>query len=271
MAPWMSVVIPTYNEEMTVAGTVAGVRSWCEQRGVDYEVVIVDNASSDGTAAVLAPLLDGTRVRLLRNEVNRGKGYSVRRGMLETSGELRLMCDADCLPSLASLGEMVELIEDADVVIGSRNIDGSRVDRTQPLRRRLASWNFLALCRLVMGEPSRDIFCGFKLFRTDVAQDAFSQQSIEGWAFDIEVLALARGLGYRVREAGIVWNDREGSRLSMGRVLIPVIRELFQARRNVRRAVARGRGGRFARGGRDESAAADSGEPTVESLQLSGD
>jgi dolichyl-phosphate beta-glucosyltransferase len=269
MAPWLSVVIPTYNEEMTVAGTVAAVRSWCEERGVEYEIVVVDNASRDGTATVLAPLLDGTRVRLLRNEVNRGKGYSVRRGMLDTSGELRLMCDADCLPSLASLADMIELIEDADVVIGSRNTDGSRVDRTQPLRRRLASWNFLTLCRTVMGEPSRDIFCGFKLFRGEAAEAAFSRQSIEGWAFDIEVLALARRMGYRVREAGIVWNDREGSRLSMTRVLVPVIRELFQARRNVR-SVARGRG-RFARSGRDESATADPGEPTVEQLQLSGD
>jgi dolichyl-phosphate beta-glucosyltransferase len=270
MAPWMSVVIPTYNEEMTVPGTVGAARTWCEERGVEYEVVVVDNASTDRTAEVLAPLLDGTRVRLLRNEVNRGKGYSVRRGMLDSSGELRLMCDADCLPSLASLDELVELIQDADVVIGSRNIDGSRVDRTQPLRRRVASWNFLALCRLVMGEPSRDIFCGFKLFRGEVAQEAFSRQSIEGWAFDIEVLALARGLGYKVREAGIVWNDREGSRLSMGRVLLPVIRELFQARGNVRRNVAQARG-RFPRRDRTKSLPTEPGEPAVEQLHSSGD
>src|SRR5215216_1926847 len=159
MAPWMSVVIPAYNEEMTVAGTLSAARAWLEERGATYEIVVVDNASTDRTVEVLQPLLDGDRVRLLRNEVNRGKGYSVRRGMLDATGELRLMCDADCLPSLASLSDMVELTDQADVVIGSRNIQGSHVDRTQPLRRRIASWSFLALCRLVMKEPSRDIFC----------------------------------------------------------------------------------------------------------------
>ena len=87
-------------------------------------------------------------------------------------------------------------------MIGSRNIDGSRVDKTQPLRRRVASWNFLNLCRLVMNEPSRDIFCGFKLWRAGAAQAAFGNQSLDGWAFDIEVLALARRLGFRVVRAG---------------------------------------------------------------------
>jgi dolichyl-phosphate beta-glucosyltransferase len=269
MAPWMSVVIPAYNEEMTVAGTVSGARAWLEERGASYEIVVVDNASTDRTVEVLEPLLDGDRVRLLRNDVNRGKGYSVRRGMLEATGELRLMCDADCLPSLASLGDMVDLIEDADVVIGSRNVAGSRVDKTQPLRRRVASWNFLNLCRLAMNEPSRDIFCGFKLFRSEVADTAFRHQSLEGWAFDIEVLALARRLGFRVREAGIVWNDREGSRLAMHRVLIPVIVELVQARRNVRRAVKSERG-RFPRRERGQPLTADAGDGSPEPARPSG-
>ena len=268
MAPWMSVVIPAYNEEMTVAGTVSAARAWLEERGASYEIIVVDNASTDRTVEVLEPLLD-EHVRLLRNEVNRGKGYSVRRGMLEATGELRLMCDADCLPSLASLGEMVDLIADADVVIGSRNVESSRVDKTQPLRRRLASWNFLNLCRLAMNEPSRDIFCGFKLFRSEVAEAAFGHQSIEGWAFDIEILALARRLGFTVREAGIVWNDREGSRLAMHRVLIPVIRELAQARRNVRRAVKAERG-RFPRRDRSRTLTPDAAEGAPEPASPSG-
>ena len=268
MAPWISVVIPAYNEEMTVAGTVSAARAWLEERGATYEIIVVDNASTDRTVEVLQPLLD-SQVRLLRNDVNRGKGYSVRRGMLDADGELRLMCDADCLPSLVSLGHMVELIEDADVVIGSRNVADSKVDKTQPLRRRLASWNFLNLCRLAMNEPSRDIFCGFKLFRSEVAEAAFGHQSIEGWAFDIEILALARRLGFTVREAGIVWNDREGSRLAMHRVLIPVIRELAQARRNVRRAVKAERG-RFPQRDRGRALTADAAEGAPEPARPSG-
>jgi dolichyl-phosphate beta-glucosyltransferase len=268
MAPWMSVVIPAYNEEMTVAGTVSAARAWLDERGASYEIIVVDNASTDRTVEVLQPLLDG-QVRLLRNDVNRGKGYSVRRGMLDAEGELRLMCDADCLPSLVSLGHMVDLIEDADVVIGSRNVADSKVDKTQPLRRRLASWNFLNLCRLAMNEPSRDIFCGFKLFRSEVAEAAFGHQSIEGWAFDIEILALARRLGFTVREAGIVWNDREGSRLSMTRVLIPVIVELMHARRNVRRAVKAERG-RFPRRGQAPALTADPADGSPEPARQPG-
>lgn len=239
--PWMSVVIPAYNEERAIVTTVVAVRDWLEAQGRPYEIVVVDNASTDGTAAALAPLLDGERIRLLRNETNRGKGYSVRRGMLDTTGELRLMCDADCGPSLVSLGSMVELLESgrADVVCGSRLADGANVGRDQHVARRIAGWNFLALCRLIMREPTRDIFCGFKLFRGDAAQDSFSRQSLEGWTFDVEVLALARGFGHSVAERGVVWSDREGSRLQMHKVLVPVVIELVRARRHVTAVLAR--------------------------------
>lgn len=235
----MSVVIPAYNEEHTLVGTVTAVQDWLKATGRSYEILMVDNASEDATVPLVMPHVDGAQIRLLRNEVNRGKGYSVRRGMLEATGELRLMCDADCAPSLASLGRMVELIQrgEADVVTGSREAAGARVGRSQPIARRIAGWNFLALCRLIMGEPTRDIFCGFKLFREAAAADAFPLQTLEGWTFDVEVLALARGMGHVVAECGIAWDDREGSRLKMHRVLVPVVAELLRARRSVRRAL----------------------------------
>jgi dolichyl-phosphate beta-glucosyltransferase len=241
--PWMSVVIPAYNEEHAIVGTVTAAREWLEQSGRPYEIVVVDNASEDATVRLVEPLLDGVRLRLIRNDVNRGKGYSVRRGMLDASGELRLMCDADCAPSLASLSTMVDRIDTsgADVVAGSREAVGARVGRSQPLARRIAGWGFLALCRLIMQEPTRDIFCGFKLWRSSAADDAFSRQTLEGWTFDVEVLALSRGLGYSVVESGIDWDDREGSRLTMHRVLIPVTVELLRARRSVEKALGRTR------------------------------
>ena len=99
----------------------------------------------------------------------------------------------------------------------------------------------MGLCRVVLGEPTRDIFCGFKLWRGPAAEHVFSQVSLDGWVFDAEALAVARAFGYRITETGIVWSDREGSRLSMSRVLGPVLRELFGARRHVREAAARAR------------------------------
>lgn len=233
----MSVVVPAYNEERAIVGIVTAVSGWLEQAGRPYEVVVVDNASEDRTVEALQPLLDGRRVRLLRNDSNHGKGYSVRRGMLDAKGGLRLLCDADCGPSLASLGHMVQAIEDADVVAGSRSVADAEVGQTQPLRRRLVGWPFIALTRLIMWEPTRDVYCGFKLWRDRAAVAVFSRQRIDGWAFDAESLGMARRLGFRVREVGIVWTDREGSKLAIYRVLIPALRELIQARRNVRRQV----------------------------------
>jgi dolichyl-phosphate beta-glucosyltransferase len=236
--PSLSVVIPAYNEERGIFGTVEQVRDWLVRDGRDWEIVVVDNASTDATVARLRPLLSD-RVRLIENESNRGKGFSVRRGMLAARGDLRLHCDADCAPSLVSLPAMIDLIEGADVVTGSRLAEGAHV-RRQPLRRRIVGRTFVQLCRLVLREPTRDLFCGFKLFRAQAAVDAYSRLHLDGWVYDAELFAMARALGYRIRETGIVWIDREGSRLSLRAMLWVAVRDLMAARRHVRRTVSGG-------------------------------
>jgi dolichyl-phosphate beta-glucosyltransferase len=232
--PWISVVVPAYNEEAGIAATIAALHASLGAFGRPYEIIVVDNASEDRTAEVMRPLLEEGRVRLLRNDVNRGKGYSVRRGMLEANGELRLMCDADCGPSLASLPDMVEGLEGADVISGSRVAPGAKVDRQQPFRRRLVGWPFIAMSRAIMREPTHDVYCGFKLWRSTAAEAVFSRQRLDGWVFDAEVLAMARRLGFRVREVGVEWADREGSKLSIAKVLFVAVRDLLAARRSVR-------------------------------------
>jgi dolichyl-phosphate beta-glucosyltransferase len=230
----ISVVVPAYNEADGIVEVVGSLRSWLERNGFEFEIVVVDNASEDGTAARLEPLLDD-RVRLLRNDRNRGKGYSVRRGMLAARGALRLHCDADCTVCLPSLPGMLELIEHADVVVGSRLAPGARLGRRQPLWRRFLGRGFQQLCRLALREPTTDLYCGFKLWRAEAAVATYSRSSLDGWVFDAEVLALARALGYRLRETGIVWTDREGSRVRTARVFAPALRELAAARHHVRR------------------------------------
>lgn len=238
----MSVVIPVYNEEAEIAIIVPAVREALQARGGPWEMVIVDNASTDATAQRMQPLMLDSRIRLLRNSVNRGKGYSIRRGMLEAQGELRLMCDADCAPSLASLARLEAVASaGADVVAGLRNAAESHVPRHQPLRRRAASLGFILLCRRVMSEPLRDVFCGFKLFTAPAADAVFSRARIDGWAFDAEALALARALGYRVEGCGIAWVNRPASRLSIPRVVVPVLRELLATRAYVRAEAPRAR------------------------------
>jgi glycosyltransferase involved in cell wall biosynthesis len=239
-APWISVVVPAYNEERMIAAAVTSAREWLEARDEGaYELIVVDNASTDGTIEQLAPLVEEPHVRVLRNSSNRGKGYSMRRGMLDAKGLLRLHCDADCVGSFESLPRLIELIADADVVVGSRLAEGARVAQRQPLPRRLVGRSFVELCRLALREPTHDLYCGFKLWRGEAAEAAYSRTRLEDWVFDAEVLAMARALGYRLRETGIAWSDRDGSRLSMPRVLVPALRDLLAARRHVRREAGR--------------------------------
>jgi dolichyl-phosphate beta-glucosyltransferase len=237
---WISVVIPAFNEERGIVAAVDAARAWLDARGGDYELIVVDNASTDRTAELLEPLADGARVRVLRNDRNRGKGFSMRRGMLDAGAPLRLHCDADCVGSFGSLERMLELIDSADVVVGSRLAEGADVGRRQPLHRRIVGRTFVELCRRVLAEPTHDLYCGFKLWRAEAAEAAYSRGRLDDWVFDAEVLALARALGYRLVETGIAWADREGSRLSMPRVLVPAVRNLLAARRRVRE-VARAR------------------------------
>jgi dolichyl-phosphate beta-glucosyltransferase len=237
--PDLSVVVPAYNEAAGIVATVEAIAARVPELRPAWELVLVDNASTDGTAE-LVERIGEERIRVLVNDVNRGKGFSVRRGMLAAEGELRLHCDADCAPSLASLPAMLAALDEgADVVVGSRLAPGARVGRRQPLRRRIAGRTFVELSRLALGEPTHDVFCGFKLWRADAAVAAHSRLRLDGWVFDAEALALARALGYRVREIGIEWSDREGSRLSMPRVVVPVVRDLLAARAHVRREAER--------------------------------
>jgi dolichyl-phosphate beta-glucosyltransferase len=234
MPPSMSVVVPVLNEEQQIGTILEAATGALRQRGGDWELIVVDNASTDATVARAEPWL-GEQVRLLRNEANRGKGYSIRRGMLEARGDLRLMCDADCASSLDSLSRMEEGATRFDVVVGSRASSGARIGRQQPIRRRIVGAGFILLSRVAMGGLPRDVYCGFKLWRAAAAADVFSRVTLDGWAFDAEALALARRLGYTTTEVGIEWTNRADSRLSIRNVLVPVVRELRAARRNVRR------------------------------------
>jgi glycosyltransferase involved in cell wall biosynthesis len=228
--PALSVVVPAYNEAAGIVPTLEAIAAHVDR--LAYELIVVDNASTDGTAE----RAQSTGARVLVNDANRGKGFSVRRGLLAALGDLRLHCDADCGPSLASLPRLLEAIEAADVVVGSRLAPGAAVARRQPLRRRIVGRTYVDLCRLVLREPTHDLFCGFKLWRAPAAEAVFRHTRIDGWAFDAEALALARALGLTIAEVGIAWADRRGSRLSMTRTALPALAELARARRHVRSA-----------------------------------
>ncbi len=178
---------------------------------------MVDDGSSDGTAKVAA----AAGARVLQNPGNRGKGYSVRHGMLEVRGEWALFSDADLSTPIEELGTLWTAAgaANAQVVIGSRAIDRSLIGVRQPVFRETMGKVFNVAMRAVTGLPFRDTQCGFKLFESAAAREIFGRQLLDGFGFDVEVLFIAQRLGYRALEIPVRWNDMAGTKVSMWRGL----------------------------------------------------
>jgi glycosyltransferase involved in cell wall biosynthesis len=216
----LSVVIPAYNEASRLPASLERLRAFARSFP-SMEVLVVDDGSRDATAEIAQQIgrdwsPDGPLLRVLRNPGNRGKGWSVRHGMLEAAGEWLLFTDADLSTPIE---EVFTLLEEArkgfDVVIGSRALRPDLVGVHQSLLREGAGKFFNVVMRVVLGLPFRDTQCGFKLVRQEAAREIFSRQRIEGFGFDAEVLYLARKLGFRAAEIPVRWNNMEGTKVSM--------------------------------------------------------
>ena len=227
----LSIVIPAYNEALRIGPTLMSVAA--HFAGEDVEVVVVDDGSTDDTAAVVfgyESVLPGLRV--IRLPENRGKGHAVRAGMLAATGEWRLMMDADGSTDVSEIGALQGAASSgAPVAIGSIAVPGADVV-PQSFARRNAGRVANLLIRGMVLPGIHDSQRGFKLFRGDVADDVFSRARVDGWGFDVEVLALARTLGHRVAEVGVRWEHREDSRVKAGSYLT-TLRELLAVRRAV--------------------------------------
>ena len=215
--PRLSVVIPAYNEAERLPATLARVRAYLDARGEDYEIVVVDDGSSDATAERAAA--DGARV--VRNQGNRGKGYSVRRGMLLATGARRLMTDADLSTPIEDLQHLERALDAGhQVAIASRALPGSNVEVHQGAFRELSGRAFNLLVRALLLPGLRDTQCGFKLFAAEAAQAAFSRCRLDGFSFDVEALYVARLRGLRVAEVPVTWRNDAASRVTLGRGLL---------------------------------------------------
>jgi len=215
--PTLSVVIPAFNEAGRLGRTLAHARAVLQDAPWPAEVLVVVDGSTDGTAAlVTAAALDGgaVPVRLFAEPVNRGKGYCVRRGMLEADGDVRLFCDADlATPIEQALAFAEAVLSGADVVIASRRAAGAELRRRQPWLRATLGQAFSALVGRTLLAGITDSQCGFKAFSAAAAEAVFRRQTIDQFCFDVEVLVIARRLGLRVVERGVPWADGAGTRV----------------------------------------------------------
>jgi dolichyl-phosphate beta-glucosyltransferase len=212
--PELSVVVPAYNEETRLAATLPVILGYLETARPSFEVVVVDDGSEDSTLAVAQSFAE-RGVQALRTPVNRGKGAALRTGVLATSGDKVLLTDADLSTPITEVERLERHLDDAELVFGSRAVSGAKIDRPQPVVRQWMGKTFNFFIRVLVAGGIRDTQCGFKLLDGPSARAVFSDLLLDGFAYDVELLWLARRRGLRVAEVGVEWNHSPDSRVHL--------------------------------------------------------
>jgi glycosyltransferase involved in cell wall biosynthesis len=236
----LSIIVPAYNEELRLPPTLERLNAFLASQPLRYEIVVVDDGSQDRTCdVVLEHAKRMPQLRLVRQLPNRGKGAAVRRGMLEAHGQIRVMCDADGSMPPEQLPRLLAPIVacQSEISIGSRYAEGAKTDKKQPAYRVMWSRLCNKLIQRSLVPGVRDTQCGFKAFTAQAARDLFKDGRIDGWAFDLEILALARRRAYTITEVGVEWSDDGRSRVNPLKDMYKVVREALTIRRNLRRGV----------------------------------
>jgi glycosyltransferase involved in cell wall biosynthesis len=214
--PTYSIVIPAYNESARLGATLEKVLGYIHAQKWDAEVIIVNDGSRDNTADIVRTFgAKDSTVRLVENPGNRGKGYSVRNGMLHARGQVVLFSDADLSSPIEEAPKLFAALENgADIAIGSRWLRAETQTQRQPLHRQLFGRIYNLVLRLTLGLQFADTQCGFKAFKQPAVQAIFPLQKIERWGFDPEILFLARKLKFKVQEIPVAWGHSGGTRIN---------------------------------------------------------
>jgi len=232
----LSVIIPAYNEEKRLPKTLEEIGRYLRRQKYDYEVIVVSDGSKDRTAEVVNELKARVaNLRLVDEKVNRGKGYCVRKGMLEARGEYRLFTDADNSTSIDQIEKMWPWFEKGiDVVIGSRDIKGAVLDPPQPwLRQAVLGEGFKLFRKAVIGLWNvEDTQCGFKCLSRKAAEDIFPKCLVKRFAFDPEILVIAGKMGYKIKEIPVLWKNDPESKVKLKGILKMAL-DLFRIRFNL--------------------------------------
>ena len=229
---FLSIVIPAYNEENRIEATLSAIYNYLKSKEYEYEVLVVDDGSTDGTIAKTqeSKLAQDGRLKIVSNGKNRGKGFSVKNGILNSSGEYVLMCDADLSTPIEELGKLlIHMGEGYDLVIGSRSLESSEVRVHQPWYREKMGKTFNFFMKTLLGiKEFNDTQCGFKLLKGDVARDIANELLIEGFCFDPEMLYIASKKGYRTKEVGVIWDNSPQSKVSILGSSVSMFLDLFR-------------------------------------------
>lgn len=214
--PYISLILPAYNEARRIAGTIGEAKQYFEARGFTHEI-IVSADGNDGTREIVAEMAktDPT-LRVIGSTERRGKGFGIRQAIPLANGQIVGFADADNKTPIEEFDKVEPLLRANDIVIGSRGLKESQIERPQRLYRQIGSRGFGIFMHLVVGlSDINDTQCGFKFFQRPVAVDLFSRQQIDGYMYDVEILYLARKAGYSIAQVPVRWRDDGDSRLQL--------------------------------------------------------
>jgi glycosyltransferase involved in cell wall biosynthesis len=231
--PVLSIVVPAFNEASRIGESIDKIDSFMRHSSISCELIIVDDGSRDNTSEVIRKT-QVKGLRLIRNDQNHGKGYTVRQGVLAASGQYVLFTDADLSAPIEEVDKLLDVAvkDGVDVVIGSRAIDRSYIEKHQSSWREAGGIVFNFMVRLVLGLRFHDTQCGFKLFHRQRSRRIFELQTTPGFGFDPELLFLANRAGLLIREEPVRWSHAEGSKVSFFRDAIRMFFDLVRIRWN---------------------------------------
>lgn len=212
---YLSVIVPAYNEEKLIKNTLSEIENFLSVQTYSYEIIVIDDGSKDKTFSILEELQsDYKDLILIKNNRNRGKGYSVRRAMLSAKGKFRLFMDADNSTSIDQLANFIPFLEGGwDVVIGSRALKDSKIKEHQSFYKELLGGIGNKLIKFFAISKIDDTQCGFKCFSSKSAQNIFSRLTIDRWGFDVEILAIVDKFNYRVKAVPVIWENRKETKV----------------------------------------------------------
>lgn len=235
---YLSIVIPAYKEQERIHKSLDAIVKYQQEKDFAIETIVVLDGTPDDTKSAAEKYYDKvSNFRIIDRKENKGKGYTVREGVLEAKGEWIIFVDADNSTPIKQADKLLEYCKDYQVLIGSRYNNGGRLARPQPFHRRLGSRVINWFIQLFAVPGIKDTQCGFKLFENAAAKEIFSRQTFDRWSFDIELLAIARHLGYKIREVGITWYDDPHSQVNPIKDGLRMIKDSWQVRKNLKRAL----------------------------------
>ncbi|MFA7253272.1 MAG: dolichyl-phosphate beta-glucosyltransferase [Patescibacteria group bacterium] len=236
---YLSIVIPAYNEADRIGILLEAISKYERTKNFLIETIVVNNASTDTTHETIENYRGKIKNLVIMDRNEKGKGGAVHEGMLKAQGKYVIFADADNSTPIEQVDELLKYVDKYDVVIGSRYCAGGKLAVPQPLTRILGSraLNFVIQALAVPG--IKDTQCGFKLFAREAAQQIFTKQSVFEFSFDIELLAIARKLGYKIKEAGITWYDNPHSTVNPLRDGLRMVRDAWKVRLNIVKGIYR--------------------------------